>query len=77
MTLLYLLDNGIEFTLFGLEDNIGVVYSCNRLVSRHLDNVKTVYLPELVLLGERSTRHTRKLFVKSEIVLEGDSSDSL
>ena len=77
VALLYLLDNGIVLALFCLEDNIGVIYSCDRLVCRHLDNIKAVDLPELVLLGERSTGHTRQLLVKSEIVLEGDSSDSL
>ena len=77
VTFLYLLDNCVEFALFRLEDNVRVVYSCNRFVGWNFNNVQPVDLPELVLLGKRSTRHTRQLFIKPKVILECDSRNSL
>ena len=44
VALLYLLDNVIEFTAFGLENNVGMVNSLNGLVCRDFNNVELVNL---------------------------------
>ena len=47
-----------------------MVDSYHRLVGGDLNNIKIVYLSEFFLLGERSSRHSRKFIIHSEIILE-------
>ena len=49
-----------------------MVLTDHRLVGGDLHYVKAVNFTELVFLGQCGTRHTRKLAVHTEIVLEGD-----
>ena len=71
VTFLYLVDNGGKFRGFGLIDEVVIVLPYHRLVGRNLNNIKGIYLLELLALGHGGSRHTGKLFVESEIVLEG------
>ncbi len=77
MAFFYLVDDGTEFALLGLIDAVGVVDANHGTVCRDLDNIQLVYLFELARLGHGGTRHTGKLSVKPEIVLEGDGGKRL
>ena len=75
------LDNFVYDSLFltlnGGVNHIRVIHALYGAVGGNLDNVERVYRPELVLFGLCRTRHTRKLFIKPEIVLEGYRSVGL
>ena len=73
----YLLNNSGIFALFRAVDLIVVVNTDNGLVCRDRDNVEFVDLLELVLFGHSRTCHTREFLVKTEEILESDSSKSL
>ena len=77
MTSYDFIDNRFKLALFGFIYNVGVVNPYHRLVCRDNYNVQLVYLPEFVFLGGGCTGHTGKLFIKSEIVLEGDGCNRL
>ena len=65
-----LFHNGFEFADFAFVDLVVEVFSYHRAVCRNFDNVKSVYLSELVLFRQRRTGHARKFFVKPEKILE-------
>ena len=73
----YLLNNCVEFSVFGFVYNVRQVFTDYRLVGWDLDNVHTVDLTELLFLGHCSTGHTGELFIHTEQVLVGDGSQSL
>ena len=58
-------------------DNIRIVNTDHRLIGRYNNNRQIINLLELLLLGLSSTGHTGKLFVHTEVVLEGNSCQSL
>ena len=76
MSLADSVDNCVELSSFGLVNRVGQVLTDNRLVCRNFNNVKLVDFLKFLGLCLSSTRHTRKLFVKSEVVLERDCSKS-
>ncbi len=76
VALLNLADYRHILAALGLVDAVVKVLSDNRLVCGHGNNVQTVNLLELVLLGERRTGHTGKLCVHTEEILEGDCRES-
>ena len=69
-------DDGVELCSFGLVDDIIHILTDDRLVGGDLNNVKIIYLSELGLLGHGGTRHTRKLGIKTEEILEGNGGQS-
>ena len=70
-------DYRIEFSLFRFVENVRVVDSYHRLVSRNRNDIERVDLLELGALCHGGTGHTRKLVVKSEVILEGDGGERL
>ena len=72
-----LIDDCIVLRLFSPEDQIRLVDTDNRSVRRDRNNVELIDLTELVLFSHCRTGHTGKLLVKTEVVLECDSSKRL
>ena len=70
--LLYRVHDGAEFFLLCLVDGILVVETDHGTVGRDLDDVHTVDLAELALLGEGGTGHAAFFIKFIEKVLEGD-----
>ena len=70
MALLNFCNRCTEFARFGAVYGIGIVFSCNLLVGRNLDDVQLINLAELIFLGQCRTGHTRQLAVHAEVVLE-------
>ena len=66
----YIINYRVKFSLFGFIDHVVFIYTRNRLVCGYFNNVQLVYFLEFRLLGHGGTRHTRKLVVKAEEVLE-------
>ena len=58
-------------------DNIRIVNTDHRLIGRYNNNRQIVNLLELLLLCFSSTGHAGELFVHTEVVLEGNSCQSL
>ena len=71
-----LIDNCSDLALIGGIYRVLTVDSDHWLVCRNLNNVKSIDGLELVLLGKRRTGHTRQLSVHTEIILEGNGSNS-
>ena len=72
MCFLDLLNDVLVFRSFRLENNIGQILADKRLVCGDFNNIQFVDFAEFLRFGGCRTRHTGKLFVKAEIVLEGD-----
>ncbi len=70
-------DDSVELRVLGLEQQVGVVGADHGLVGGDLDAVEAVDFLEFVAFGHRRTGHAGKLFVKPEIVLEGDGGEGL
>ena len=68
----YIINYRVEFSLFGFVNHVVFVYARNRLVCGYFNNVQLVYFLELRFFCHSGTRHTRKLVVKAEEVLEGN-----
>ena len=77
MALLHLTDNGAHFSGLGLVDYILMILTGNGTVGGNLHNVQLVDGAELLHLGHGSTGHTGELVIQTEVVLEGDGSQSL
>ena len=77
MTFDYLINNSVVLSVYVLVNAVGVIHSDHGTVCGNFNNVKPVNFTELHFLGKSSTRHTRKLGIHSEIVLEGDRSKCL
>ncbi|MPN18636.1 hypothetical protein SDC9_165997 [bioreactor metagenome] len=67
-----LVDDRVEFGLFGLVHHIAHVIADDRLVGGHFHDAQAIDLIELVGLGLGGTGHAGQLFVHAEIVLERD-----
>ena len=70
-------DDGGELLLLRLEDRVLMIDTDDRLVRRDLHDIHAVDLAELLLLGERSTRHTALLVKFIEEILERDGRKRL
>ena len=68
----YIINYRVKFSLFGFIDHVVFIYTRNRLVCGYFNNVQLVYFLEFRLLCHGGTRHTRKLVVKAEEILEGN-----
>ena len=77
MSFYHCVTDSIELLFFGLIYSILMIYSDNRLVSRNLDNIKSVNITELSFLSKSSTSHTALLLELVKEVLESNSSKSL
>ena len=66
-----------EFFFLGHVNRVFQIHTGNRLVGRDLNNVHSVNIPELFLLGESRTGHTGFLLIFIKEVLEGDRCQSL
>ncbi len=64
------------FSLFRLVNFIALINTTDRLVCRNNDNVKRIYGTEFTFLRLCRTRHTRKLFIETEIILERNGRKS-
>ena len=73
----YLLDNGLILADIVFVHDIGVVDPRNGLVRGYLDDIQLIYSRKLLSLCDGRTGHTGELFVKSEVVLEGDGRKGL
>ena len=62
--------NSLKLSLLRLEYKILFVFTSNRTIRWNLNNIKAIDLLELFGFSEGCTRHTRKLVVQAEIVLE-------
>ena len=69
--------DSVIFRLLCLVDEVVLVDAGYRPVGRDHHNIELVDRPELACLSLRSTGHTRKLVVHTEIVLEGDGRECL
>ena len=72
-----LVDDRLELRVLGPVDDVGVVVARDVAVCRDDDDVESVDVAELALLGLRRTGHARQLLVQPEIVLEGDRRERL
>ena len=77
VTSTYLLNNCLVFALDGAVNSIVVIQANHRLIGGDLDNVKRINFTEFIFFGQSGTRHTRKLAIHTEVVLEGDGSKCL
>ena len=65
------------FFLSGAIHHVGKFVAAERPVGRDGNDVEVVDLAELCRFGFRGARHTGKLFVHAEIILEGDGRQGL
>jgi len=72
-----LIDDGLEFFMLGLVDDVWVVLSDHGLVSGHHEDVEIVDLLEFEGLGLGRAGHAGELLIHAEIVLEGDGGQGL
>ena len=75
MTFLNLLYNRMVLACFGFIYRIVHIYTDNGFVCGNGNNIKFVYVLKFLFLRKSGTRHTRKLVVQSEEVLEGDCGE--
>src|SRR5882724_6707456 len=67
----------IVFFLFRAINNVGILQTQHRPVSRNDHHFQAIDLVELRCFGFRRAGHAGQLFVHAEIVLEGDGGESL
>ena len=67
------LDDSLVLLALRTVDAVVHVYTYNRTVRRHLNNIKLIDVPELACFGDGCTCHTSKLVVHAEVVLQGNS----
>ena len=72
-----LVDDRFELRVLGPVDDVGLVFARDRAVGRDHDDVETVDVAELALLGLRGTGHAGELLVEAEVVLERDRRERL
>ena len=75
MILLDRFSNGLILALFCLENQILVVFACQRLVRRHLHHIQAVHLLELFRFSKGRTGHATQLFIQAEEILERNSRE--
>ena len=63
--------NRVKLCAFGFINHVIFVHTGNRLVGGNFNNVELINLLKFGFFGHGGTRHTRKLGVKAEEVLEG------
>ncbi len=66
-----------DFTFHGRIYHVGIILSYHGFVGRNFQNVKPVNGLEFFFFGLSRSRHTRKLVVKTEIILECNGRLSL
>ena len=62
---------------FRFENHIRQIFTLNRFIGRNLDNRETINLNKFLLFCFCSTSHAGQLVIHSEIILEGNGSQSL
>ena len=72
MTFCDVLDHHVELDLFVFVDQVGLVKANHWAVGRDCNHAEFVGGHELGCLSLSSTRHTRKLLIHPEVVLQGD-----
>ncbi len=65
-------DDGAQFLFGGAIDLVILVEAAHRSVGRNFDHVEIVDFGEFIGLGRGRAGHAGELFIKPEIVLEGD-----
>ena len=70
-------DNSFKFSVNSTINKVIKILALNRAVRWNNLNRNVINLAELCVLGHCSTGHTRKLVIHKEVVLEGNSCQSL
>ena len=74
---IYLIDDGAIFLAGCLIDSVIHIDTLHGAVGRYFDHIQFVDIPELTSFSRCRTRHTGKLVIHAEIVLQRDGSESL
>ena len=77
MAFFNLINSGFIFSAFSFQNNIRIVNPDHRFIGRNNNNVKSVDFLEFLFFCFSSTSHAGKFFIHAEIVLEGNSCQSL
>ena len=75
MNLYNFLYDGLVLALFGEIDDVVVILPGKRPVGGNFHNIEVVNILKLGFLGFGGARHTGKLRIHTEIVLEGDGGE--
>ena len=76
MALNNVVDNRVKFSLFGFINRVIFINTGDGFVGGYFYNIKSINFLKFGFFGHGSTRHTRKLVIKAEEILEGDGSKS-
>ena len=74
---LHLIDHRHILLTLSLIDTVIHIRTNHLAVGRYLDHIKLIDVPKLTSLSHRSTRHTSKFVIHTEIVLQSNRSISL